>query len=165
MNRKLNILLVILILFSITAHAETWDTKFDPGDLVCLYDIGKWDPLIDNESNDSLKYWYRSPVGNQQSNYQLRPIALGLQMRVLYPGLIASDKGGDGVWFSGRLVIVKGGLIPGKNAYAVQKGENFLLRDNGRTIVMDWQVLHFEKARFKKNPAGPFGCRRKYDKY
>ncbi|MFH2131596.1 MAG: hypothetical protein ABIK68_14560, partial [bacterium] len=93
MNRKRNILLVILILFSIPAHAEAWDTKFYPGDLVCLYDIGKGDPLIDNESNDSLKYWYRSPVGSQRPTYHLRPIVLDLQMRVLYPGLIASDKG------------------------------------------------------------------------
>ena len=167
MKNLLKILLSITIIFcSSNAFADVlWTATFKPGDLVCLYDIHKQDPLVDNESNDSLKYWYRKPVGDQKSVFRLRPLARGLQMRVLYPGLVATEKGDEGYWYRGQVVVVKGGVEPSKKAYPVAKGDNVLLRDFGRTIIMDWQTLIFEKARFKVNPLGPAGCRRKYDRY
>ncbi|MCP4755998.1 MAG: hypothetical protein GY866_34490 [Proteobacteria bacterium] len=155
----------ILLLGNIVQAKTPWTTKLKPGDTVCIYDIGKGDDLIHNKSNDSLKYWYRADIGNQKSRYELRPMARNLQMRLLWPGLKVVETDGTGrQWYSADLVVVKGGRKPGKKGYPVELGDNVLLRERGRTIVVNWQILHFEKARFKKKiPA--LGCRRKYDKY
>lgn len=147
------------------AMAGGADSKFSPGDKVCIYDIGD-DPLVDNKSSDSLKYWYRLPSGDQVCRYQLRPMVRELMLIVLWPGFKISGKGDDGQpWYSGLAVVIHGGKTPGKGAYPVKKGENILMRENGRTIVMDYQTLYFDQVRLKKDRPGPLGCRRKYEKY
>jgi hypothetical protein len=158
--------MVSLLIYTPIVHAKVpWDLKIRPGDVVCIYDISKEDPLVDNKSSDSLKYWYRSPAGDQKSRYQLRPMVRNLQLRVLWPGFVVSEKEKDGYWYSGIAVVTKGGRRPGKKAYPVHKGENILMRDNQRTVIMNWQTLYFEHVRLKKNPKGPKGCNRKYKQY
>lgn len=159
---KILTLLFVASLFTVTAIAgDPWDDSFKPGEMVCIWDIGEGDPLIHNRSNHSLKYWYRSKVGKQQSRYELRPIARNLVLRVLFPPLLKKDDG----WFSGYLIVVKGGVEDFQNMSTIKKGENTLLLAGGRTYIANWQVLYFERARFKKDLLFGKGCKRKYPKY
>jgi len=103
-----------------------WDTVLKPGDKVCIYDIDVDDPLVDKTSL-SFKYYYRSPLGEQNSRYQLRPAARDLILKVLWPGLTIDgtpDRNGE-FWFSGSLLVISGGYRPGldKN-YLIKKGES-----------------------------------------
>lgn len=143
-----------------------WTTNLKAGDKVCVYDIDETDPLVD-DYNDSLKYWYRMPSGDQKSVRQLRPLTRKLLLRVLYPGLRVSgkpDKLGQ-YWFSGSLVVVDGGYRPSaEKMYSIQRGKNNLLGQKGRSWVLNWQVLHFEKARFKKKQTLK-SCARKYPSF
>ncbi len=145
--------------------ALSWSTDVKPGDKVCIYDISEDDPLVDDH-NDSLKYWYRMPSGDQVSKRQLRPLVRKLHLRVLWPGLKISqpDKLGQ-YWYSGSLVIVKGGYRPTEaKMYTIQRGKNTLLGQKGRSWVLPWQVLHFEAVRLTKKQTLQ-SCARKYESF
>ena len=164
---KLIILLflpILLILFLQSAFAAKkkipWDSNFEVGDTVCIYDIAKADPLVHNRSNHSLKYWYRANTGKQKNRYELRPIAKKLQLKVLWPGL-KRDKAG---WYSGNLVVIKGGKEIMARYSTTTRGHNRLIVNAGRTYVSKWQVINFTQAKFKKKfPA--LSCTRTYPKY
>lgn len=164
-------LFYMLIIFkselSVAAELEkpVWSTELQPGDKVCLYDIGKGDPLVGHDSY-SLEYWYRSPAGNQKSRRQLRPSVRKLLFRVLWPGVKASGEADkNGSWYSATLLVIKNGHeIRKKNPRLIQRGENSLVLEDGRSWVENWQVLKFTKARFKKKTR--FGhCYREYEVY
>jgi hypothetical protein len=158
--------IISLMLLAPKTYAVPWDVKIRPGDVVCIYDISMDDPLADKDSSDSLKYWYRLPTGDQKGRWQLRPMVRDIQMRVLWPGFKVSAKDRDNqYWYSGLAVVIKGGLKSSNKTYPINKGENILMRNKGRTIIMNWQTLHFERVRLKKNPKGPRGCRRKYEQF
>jgi hypothetical protein len=160
---------IFFILFAVSASGAVkqlpYDTIFYPGDKVCVYDIHKTDPLI-NSGNDSFKYLYRSPNGPGKS-WQLRPIARKIMLRVLHPGLTVSkqpDRTGQH-WYSGALVVVSGGyrIKAGEKTYTIQLGQNSLVGQLGVPWLLNWQVIHFEKARFSKKQM--FSCERKYEKF
>ena len=147
-------------------RARDWSTSLKPGDKVCIYDISEDDPLVDDH-NDSLKYWYRMPSGDQKSMRQLRPLTRILLLPVLWPGIVvngAPDEFGQS-WYSGSLVVVEGGYKPtSAKIYSIQRGKNTLLGQKGRSWVLPWQVLHFEKVRLKKKQALK-SCVRKYPNF
>jgi len=162
-------LILITLGFSTPATARKkipWGTEFAPGDKVCLYDVSKSDPLVD-KSDLSFKYFYRSPLGDQQSRYQLRPSVRDLLLRVLWPGLTVDgtpDLNGN-FWFSGSLVVISGGYQPGlAETYVITRGKNTLLVEKNRSWVKDWQVLHFKQVRLRKKKFAR-SCKRKYEIY
>jgi hypothetical protein len=142
-----------------------WTTDLKPGDKVCLNDIGKGDLLV-GHSDHSLEYWYRSPAGNQRPRRQLRPSVRKLLFRVLWPGVkVSGDPDEDGNWYSATLLVIKNGHeTKKKNPKLIQRGENSLVLEDGRSWVESWQVLKFTRARLKKKPR--FGhCYRQYEVY
>lgn len=153
------------LLLAAEAEKPAWTTDLRAGDKVCLYDIGKGDPLV-GHSSYSLEYWYRSPAGNQRSRRQLRPSVRKLLFRVLWPGVKASGKADeDGSWYSATLLVIKNGHeSKSKNPRLIQRGENSLVLEKGRSWVESWQVLKFTRARFKKKPRLG-NCYRKYEIY
>lgn len=163
-------LFCMLVCFSeLSPAAESekpaWSTDLKAGDKVCLYDIGKGDPLV-GHSSYSLEYWYRSPAGNQKPRRQLRPSIRKLLFRVLWPGVKASgDADEDGSWYSATLLVIKNGHeSKRKNPRLIQRGENSLVIEKGRSWVESWQVLKFTRARFRKKPR--LGrCWRQYEVY
>lgn len=169
MRRIIFIFLLVGTLLAGTALAKVkslaWSTDLKAGDKVCIYDISEDDPLVDDH-NDSLKYWYRLPSGDQATKRQLRPLVRKLKLRVLWPGLAISkpDKLGQ-YWYSGSLVVVEGGYRPtSAKMYTIQRGKNTLLGQAGRSWVLPWQVLHFEKVRLKKKQTLK-SCERKYPSF
>jgi hypothetical protein len=144
-----------------------WDTDIKPGDRVCIYDIAEHDPLVDYH-NDSLKYNYRAPSGDQRWFRQLRPMVRKLVLVVAWPGLQVSatpDKI-DQYWYSGWLFVIKGGHKPEKNLkkYEIKRGKNILLGQGGRSWVMPAHMLHFTHVRLKRK-IGMFSCARKYESF
>jgi len=165
--------LLFFLIFVLTASVSIaakkksgWDLVIQPGDQVCIYDIAATDPLVD-KSLTSFKYYYRSPLGDQNSRYQLRPSIRDLQLRVLWPGLTADltpDVNGD-YWFSGSLMVIKGGYHPGlDDNFLLERGANTLLVEKKRSWVMNWQVLHFKQVRLKKKKMFR-KCQRNYPIY
>ena len=170
MLKTFTFILVVFVLSASGASAagkkKGWDTVLKPGDKVCIYDIAMSDPLVDKTST-SFKYYYRSPLGEQNSRYQLRPAARDLVLRIVWPGLTIDgtpDRNGE-FWFSGSLLVISGGYRPGldKN-YLIERGENTLVVEKNRSWIMDWQVLHFKQVRLKKKKMIR-GCKRKYPIY
>jgi hypothetical protein len=142
-----------------------WDVSFEPGDKVCVHDIAESDPLVDDH-NDSLKYWDNSKSGDGKMRRILRGSVRRLVFRVLQPGITPSGRDKDGgLWHSGRLVAIYGGHKPSQaKSYIIKRGQNELFGQEGRPWILDWSVIHFEKARFKKK--GNIGsCMRKYPKF
>ena len=165
-------ILAVLCIFSVASSATgvkkklPWTNEIHPGDKVCVYDISRDDPLVDNH-NDSLKYWYRKPTGNQKSRWLLRPMVRKLVLRALWPGVSVNgnpDAQGH-FWYSGSFVVISGGYKPSSaKDYIIQRGKNTLFGQMGRSWVVDWAVLHFEKGRFVKK-RGVFSCARKYETF
>ena len=141
-----------------------WTTHLKPGDKVCLYDIGKDDPMVGN-GNYSLKYWYRSPIGTQRSRLQLRPSVRKLLLKVLWPGLEITGSDENGNWYSATLLVIKNGHESKKsNPILMKRGENTLISKGGRSWIPNWHVLKFTRVRLKKKPlVGK--CFRKYEVY
>jgi hypothetical protein len=167
MIEKLLILLItiFLMIFPLNSLAKTaWSENLRPGDKVCLYDIGKSDLLVGDDSY-SLKYWYRSPRGNQQSTRQLRPSVRKLLFRLLWPGLkiVSSDK--NGAWYSAKLLVIKNGYKARKaSPRLIERGENTLIINRGLSFIPNWQTLTLTKTRLKKKPVLG-NCYRKYKVY
>ena len=150
---------------SIAKEKSSWSTDLKAGDKVCLYDIDWKDPLVGHESY-SLKYWYRSPAGNQKPRRQLRPSIRKLLFRVLWPGVkVSGEADGGGSWYSATLLVIKNGhKSKGENPKTLEIGGNTLILEDGRSWAERWQVLKFSRARFRKKPR--FGnCYRKYEVY
>lgn len=163
---RLIFLLCFLALFSSMAMGgEPWDDDLKPGDKVCLYDIHVSDPLVDRKSDYSLKYWYRLPYGDQKARLQLRPTIKSLLFRVLWPGLSVSGSDKSGLpWYSAKLLAIKGGNELFDDAIKIKLGETSMMVQFGKTVVVDWQVLDFQKVRLKKKLLGR-SCERRYEKF
>jgi hypothetical protein len=168
----ISIIILLLLPFVALAKKEIpveWDTEILPGDVVCIYDIGVGDPLIDNKDPDSFKYWYRPRVGSQKSRYELRPGVTALQLRVLWPPpkkVIPKDGSGTrkfGDWWSLIGIVENGGEdYDEETPYKmVSKGDNDLVRKNGTLTVLNWQPILFKKAKFKVRRF-KWSCKRKY---
>lgn len=151
--RQTVLTIILLVLYSSLSAADSleWDTVLLPGDKVCIYDIGKKDPLVVKQSDTSLKYLYRSPLGKQQWRHELRPSIAKLLLVVVWPGMeLQKQKKGLG-WFSGTLFVIKGGQISKGDANNfVERGANKLLLRNKYSWVMNNQLLHFKQVRLKK---------------
>jgi len=150
--RKFILTVILLVLYSSASAANRlkWDTVFLPGDKVCIYDIGKDDPLAD-KSPTSLKYYYRSPLGDQRSRYELRPSVTKLLLQVVWPGLKIENHKDGYAWFSGTLFVIKGGYGPDAEFDAsTEKGANKLVLHKNRSWVMNSQLLYFKQVRLKK---------------
>lgn len=157
--------MIFLMTFSVAGGQKTaWSDNLRPGDKVCIYDIGKSDRLVGDDQY-SLKYWYRSPRGSQQSTRQLRPSVRKLLFRLLWPGLkiVSSDK--NGAWYAARLAVIKNGYRSKREKpRLIKRGDNTLITERGLSFVPGWSVLKFTKVRLRKKPA--FGnCFRKYSIY
>ena len=160
----------LLVLCAMPATARNknlpYDTVFAPGDEVCLYDIGPDDPLVNNY-NDSLKYWDNAASGDAKPRHIMRASVRRLIFRILLPGLQVGgqpDKLGQ-YWYSGKLVVVKGGYIAGRGKrYAITLGENVLLGQKGKPWIRDWEVINFKQARFVKKRLFD-SCPRKYKNF
>lgn len=164
-------LLCLLIVFCckwlLAAELEkpVWSTDLKPGDKVCLYDIGKDDPLV-GHGNYSLEWWYRSPIGDQRARRQLRPSVRKLLFRVLWPGMKVSGKADkNGNWYTATLLVIKNGhKSKSKKSKLLKRGENTLILEEGRSWVTNWQVLKVNQGRFKKKPRLG-NCYRQYEIY
>ncbi len=150
--RQIILTIILLVLYSSVSAANRlkWDTVFLPGDKVCIYDIGEKDPLAD-KSPTSLKYYYRSPLGDQRSRYELRPSVAKLLLQVVWPGLKIENQKNGYAWFSGTLFVIKGGHSPDSEFDSfTEKGANKMALYKNRSWVMNNQLLHFDQVRLKK---------------
>ena len=156
------VLTTVLMASADMSIAAEWGTDLQPGDTVCLWDIHGDDALVKAPSS-SFKSWYKDT--QKKPRLEIKPEIRELKFKVLYPGLKVIIKKKNNVqqpWYSGRLVVVKGGQsFERTRANVFQVGENTLYHLDGTYPVPDWHVLSFEAARFKKNVA-VLGCKRKY---
>lgn len=156
--------LAAVIPASALAARPGWSTDLRPGDKVCLYDIEKTDPMVGHDSH-SLKYWYRSPLGDQRSTRQLRPSIRKLLFRLLWPGIKVSKADRNGSWYSATLLVIKNGYKSKRSKpRLVDRAGNTLIIEKGLSFLPPWQVVRFDKVRLKKKPALG-SCRRKYKVY
>lgn len=158
------LVLAAVIPASALAASPGWSNDLRPGDKVCLYDIEQTDPMVGHDSH-SLKYWYRSPLGDQRSTRQLRPSIRRLLFRLLWPGIKVSKADKNGSWYSATLLVIKNGYKSKKaKPRLVERAGNTLIVEKGISFLPPWQVVRFDKVRLKKKPLAG-SCRRKYKVY
>ena len=156
--------LTTVIPVSALAARPGWSRDLRPGDKVCLYDIEKTDLMVGHDSH-SLKYWYRSPLGDQRSTRQLRPSIRKLLFRLLWPGIQVSKADKNGSWYSATLLVIKNGYKSKRSKpRLVERAGNTLIVEKGLSFLPPWQVVRFDKVRLKKKPLAG-NCRRKYKVY